>query len=72
MKKLIILLSPMGFHLHAQIVYQQDEVDTPAEPIGGAVLLNEFIAANIQISFSSAHKGLNKRGIVKGVRDVRS
>ena len=67
MKKLIFLLLLMALHLHAQIVYQPDEVDTPAEPIGGAVLLNEFIAANIQIPFSSAYKGLNKRVIVKGV-----
>jgi len=67
MKKLIFLVSLMGLHLHAQIVYQPDEVDIPAEPIGGAVLLNEFIAANIQIPFSSAYKGLNKRVVVKGV-----
>lgn len=51
----------------SQPVFKPSEVDKAADPSGGAVALNQFINANLQIPIRSAARGLNGSVIVKGV-----
>jgi TonB family protein len=67
MKALLLVFALMGYSALGQPVYKSSEVEKPAEPAGGAVALNQFIAANLQIPIRSAAKGLNGGVTVKGI-----
>jgi TonB family protein len=68
MKGFITLLLVV-FQLAAvgQTVYQTHEVEKVAEPNNGVAYLNQFIAANLQIPFRSAVRGINGRVYIKGI-----
>lgn len=54
-------------NLLAQKIYQSFEVETAAEPVGGAALLNQFLAANLQVPIKTRVQGKNVNVFVKGV-----
>lgn len=59
-----LLITPNVF---AQKIYQSSEVETPAEPNGGLVLLNKFIEANLQVPISTRLEGKESMVLVSGV-----
>jgi TonB family protein len=67
MKRLILLIFLCGSSVFGQNIYLTHEVEKAAEPAGGLMHLNQFIATNAQIPFRSAVKGINGRVYVKGV-----
>ncbi|MBE9465777.1 TonB family protein [Dyadobacter subterraneus] len=67
MKRLLLILTLISYQAVSQMVYQPSDVDTQAMPAGGAGLLNQFIASNVQIPFRSSVKGVDGKVFVKGV-----
>ncbi len=67
MKAFLLFLLFCSTEALCQTVYTSSQVEKPADPTGGAVVLNQFIAANLQIPIRSAAKGLNGGVTVKGV-----
>ena len=66
MKRILMCLLLFSSQLFGQEIYLPHEVETTAEPVGGASYLNQFIFANLKIPFRSAVNGLNTRMYVKG------
>jgi TonB family protein len=54
----------------SQKIYQSFEVTTPAEPTGGAPLLNQFISSNLQVPVQTMLKGKSAAVYVKGVVEL--
>jgi TonB family protein len=67
MKKLLLILAVVTAPAWAQTVYQSNEVEKQALPLGGAPLLNHFISMNLQLPVATASKGVNGRVFVKGI-----
>ena len=67
MRRLLLLFLLFGQSAFAQKIYLPHEVEKAAEPTGGLAHLSQFIAANVQIPFKSATKGINGRVYIKGV-----
>jgi TonB family protein len=67
MKALLLVFALVGYSALGQTVYKSSEVEKPADPAGGAVALNQFLAANLQIPIRSAARGLNGGVTVKGI-----
>ena len=67
MKKLVAVFFLLSYSAVCRQVYQVHEVEKPAEPSGGIVLLNQFITANLQTPIKSAAKGMNGRVFAKGI-----
>ncbi|GGN08484.1 hypothetical protein GCM10010967_50200 [Dyadobacter beijingensis] len=67
MKKLLTLVLLFSAPAFAQKVYLPHEVEKQAEPAGGLVALNQFVASNLRIPLKSAAKGVNGRVYLKGV-----
>lgn len=67
MKKHFLFFLFASFSALGQSVFKSSEVDQAADPSGGAVTLNKFITANLQIPIRSAAKGLNGSVVVKGI-----
>ncbi|MCF0059504.1 energy transducer TonB [Dyadobacter sp. CY356] len=67
MKILLLIFVLTGYQALSQTVYQSSDVEIPATPSGGAGLLNQFIASNLQIPFQSSIKGVKGKVFVKGV-----
>jgi TonB family protein len=67
MKKLLIIFVLFSYQAVSQTIYQPSDVDTVALPAGGASILNQFIACNLQIPFPSQVKGVKGKVFVKGI-----
>ncbi len=67
MKRLLLIFVLIGYHAVSQTIYLPSDVESPALPSGGASMLNQFIASNLQIPFQSAVKGVKGKVFVKGV-----
>ncbi|MDQ6480396.1 TonB family protein [Dyadobacter sp. LHD-138] len=67
MKRMLLVFILLSYQAISQTVYQPHEVEIQAVPSGGAAMLNQFLASNVQIPFKSGIQGLNKKVFVKGV-----
>jgi TonB family protein len=67
MKNLLLFIWLVSVPAFAQTVYQPNEVEKSAEPLGGAAFLNHFISMNLQLPVATAAKGVDGRVFVKGI-----
>lgn len=67
MKRLLLIFALISYQAVSQTIYLPSDVETSAIPSGGASMLNQFIASNLQIPFQSAVKGVKGKVFVKGV-----
>jgi TonB family protein len=67
MKKLLFFFILLGYHAVSQTVYQAHEVEQQVVPSGGILLLNQFIASNIQVPLRSSVQGIKAKVFVKGI-----
>jgi TonB family protein len=67
MKKFLPMLLLLGTGCFAQQVYQPNEVDQQAAPIGGIEVLNLFLTSNLRVPMTSGWRGINKRVFIKAI-----
>src|SRR5436305_11354344 len=67
MERLLLIFTLISYQAVSQAIYPPSDVETQALPSGGASMLNQFIASNLQIPFRSSIKGVKGKVFVKGV-----
>lgn len=67
MKRLLTLAFLFAMPAFAQKAYLPHEVEKAAEPVGGLVYLNQFIASNLRVPPQSASRLLNAKVFIKGI-----
>ncbi len=62
---LLLLITAGG--ARAQEIFQKDQVDKPAEPLGGQTMLSEFLTHNVRVPFVNKVEGVGGKVEIKGV-----
>ncbi len=67
LKQFCLLLLITAGGTRGQEIFRKDQVDKPAEPLGGQAMLSEFLTHNIRIPFVSRIEGAEGKVEIKGV-----
>lgn len=67
LKQFCLLLLITAGAARGQEIFQKDQVDKPAEPVGGQIMLSEFLTHNIRQPFANRVEGTQGKVEIKGV-----
>lgn len=67
LKQFCLLLLITAVSARGQEIFQKDQVDKPAEPVGGQTMLSEFLTHNVRAPFANRVEGTQGKVEIKGV-----
>lgn len=67
LKQFCLLLLITAGGARGQEIFQKDQVDKPAEPLGGLTMLSEFLTHNVRPPFVNRVEGAEGKVEIKGV-----